>query len=530
MPTLAASAVMLAALFAPEGPVAEPDEALSPPALTIYEAPGEPVAAGPIDEMVLARLAEKGVRPARLCADAVFLRRAYLDVVGALPTAKEARAFLADRHPQKRLALVDRLLEDERFADYQAMRWGDVLRIKAEFPINLWPNAVQAYDRWLRTALAEGMPYDAMARALLTSSGSNFRVPPVNFYRAVQGKEPPALARASALTFMGDRMGYWPEDRQTGLAALFSRVGYKSTTEWKEEIVFFDLASKPVTSAVLPDGSRVALAPDEDPRKVFADWLITPENPWFGRCVVNRVWTWLMGRGLVHEPDDIRPDNPPSHPDVLERLARELAAADWDLKHTYRTILASTAYQLASVPRSDHPEAARLGASYPVRRLEAEVLIDALCALTGTAEEYSSMIPEPFTWVPGRVGAVRLPDGSITSPFLELFGRPPRDTGMAAERTLTATAAQRLHLLNSSHVREKLEKSPALRALARQAQRVPASAATELYLAVLSRYPTEDELAALKAYVDETRSERGPGPLVDMLWALVNSPEFLYRH
>ena len=220
------------------------------------------------------------------------------------------------------------------------------------------------------------------------------------------------------------------------------------------------LASK----AVFPDGTEAKLSPGEDPRVVFADWLIDAKNPWFSRNIVNRIWAWLLGRGIIHEPDDIRPDNPPSNPELLAFLERELMAAQYDLKPIFRLILNSQTYQLSSVGHSDRPEAAANFARYPLRRLEAEVLIDALNQITGTSEQYSSAIPEPFTYIPEGQRSIALPDGSITSSFLEMFGRPPRDTGLEAERSNRPTADQRLHLLNSSHIQRKIETVPSCRA------------------------------------------------------------------
>ncbi len=501
---------------------------------TLFESAEEPKPRGDIDAVVFRRLREQDIQPAKRCSDVVFVRRVYLDVIGTLPTAAEAKDFLADRSPDKRRVLIDRLLEHEAFADYWAMHWSDLLRVKAEFPINLWPNAAQAYHRWIRTAIAENMPYDRFVRELLTSSGSNFRVPQVNFYRALQSTDPPAIARAVALAFMGTRADKWPEKRLEGMAAFFAHVGYKRTAEWKEEIVYFD-AVKAATDAaagklapgVFPDGKQVRLTPDRDPRAVFADWLIDRNNPWFARALVNRVWFWLMGRGVVHEPDDIRPDNPPKNPELLAILENELVAVKYDPKAFYRRILNSATYQLAPVPRSRHTDAGALFAYYPIRRLDAEVLIDALCQITGTKELYSSLIPEPFTFIPEDARSIALPDGSISSPFLEMFGRPPRDTGLAAERNNTPSAAQRLHLLNSSHIRTKIEKGPALRAIFSTIKRDPKEALCRLYLTVLSRYPTEAELKTARDYAVKAK---GPSAVIDLVWALINSSEFLYRH
>ena len=500
---------------------------------TPFEGPAAPASQNPIDKLVFARLNKAGIEPARLCSDTVFVRRVYLDVIGTLPTAQEAGDFLRSKAPDKRGLLIDTLLAREEFADYWAMKWCDLLRVKAEFPINLWPNAAQAYHRWIRASVRDNVPYDQFVRAMLTESGSNFRVPPVNFYRALQSKEPEALAKAVALTFMGTRAETWPKDRLAGMAAFFAHLGFKGTAEWKEEIVLFDPDADPKATGapkpVFPDGRAARIPPGTDPREVFADWLIAPENPWFVRNIVNRAWSWLVGRGIIHEPDDIRPDNPPSNPDLLAWLEKDLVASGYDLKHLYRHILTSTTYQLACVPQTDDPRGEALFAFYSVRRLEAEVLIDALCQITGTTEEYTSMIPEPYTFVPETRRAIALPDGSITSSFLELFGRPPRDTGLASERNNHPTAAQRLHLLNSSHVRDKIENGPNLRAIVR-ARQDPAKIVETLYLTILSRPPTPQEAAAIRDYVGPGRKAKGREALDDLTWALINSAEFLYRH
>jgi hypothetical protein len=502
--------------------------------LAVFESQAELTPRNRIDELVFARWKQAGIRPANLCSDAAFVRRVYLDVIGTIPTAEEATQFLADADPNKRAKLIGRLFERREFADYWSLKWADLLRVKAEFPINLWPNAVQAYHRWICDSIRENKPHDRFARELLTSSGSNFRVPPVNFYRAVQGREPQAIAQAVALTLMGERTDRWPKERLDGMAVFFACVGFKPSKEWKEEIVFFDLAkatgrpSGGATQAVFPDATTAKLAPDEDPREVFANWLIRPENPWFARNIVNRIWYWLVGRGIVHEPDDFRPDNPPANPELLAFLEKELVAAKFDLRHIYRLILNSTTYQLSSVPRSSDPQTAAQFASYPIRRLEAEVLVDALCQITGTTEKYSSPIPEPFTFIPEQQRSIALADGSTTSSFLEMFGRPPRDTGLELERNNKPTPEQRLHFLNSSHVQRKLRDGPKIRSLI-EANRSPEETAKRLYLTILSRYPTETEQKIVAEYA-QSAVVQGREGLQDLAWALTNSAEFLHRH
>ncbi len=547
-------------------PAAEQPETAEPQlvATELFEIAGPAKPAGKIDELVFARLAELGIEP-RLCSDAVFVRRAYLDVIGTLPTAEEARAFLDNSDIEnKRRALIEQLLQRPEFADYWAMRWGDVLRIKAEFPVNLWPNAAQAYHRWLRASIAENKPYDQFARELLTSSGSNFRVGPVNFYRAIQDRSPEGIASAVALTFMGARTDTWPQARLAAMAVFFSQIGYKPTSEWKEQIVFWDplgaaslpgnvvpgrevpgtgrpkpaeggeagppalpsAATGPIT-AVFPDGTVIELAADRDPRQVFAEWLIRPENPWFTRAIVTRVWAWLLGRGIIHEADDIREDNPPSNPELLAYLEKELIESGYDLKHLYRLILNSSTYQMSSVPCGGGERAEAQFARYPIRRLEAEVLIDAINSVTGSWDFYTSPIPEPFTFIPSDMRAVALGDGSITSLFLALFGRSPRATGAMNERDNKPVPAQFLHMLNSSHIQRKLTDSAKLRALF-EAERPVEEVVEELYLSALSRRPTVEELKTALEHIQANRIKREG--LMDVTWALINSTEFLYRH
>jgi hypothetical protein len=497
----------------------------------VYESAEALTAKNPIDEMVLGRLKELDIQPARVCSDGVFVRRVYLDVIGTLPSGFEAEQFIMDRNPDKRRLLIDRLLQREEFADYWTMKWGDLLRVKAEFPINLWPNAAQAYHRWIRDCVQENLPYDQFVRKLLTSSGSNFRVPPVNFYRAVPNREPQTMAKAVALTFMGVRTDKWPAAKLSGMAGCFSEIGYKATAEWKEEIVLFDLTkttNRPARSATMPDGTTLRWPAERDPREVFADWLITPQNPWFTQNIANRAWSWLLGRGIVEEADDIRPDNPPSNPKLLAWLEKEMISSHYDLKHLFRVILNSKTYQLSPIPKSDRPEAAVNFAFHPLRRMEAEVLIDALDQLTGGTENYSSATPEPYTFIPENVRSIALPDGSISSAFLDMFGRPPRDTGLESERNNHPAADQRLHLLNSSHIELNLETSPMVQNLNRS-NKPGREIATILYLKILSRYPTEAEIRTGEGYFQGKSMNRRQA-VQDLAWALINSPEFLYRH
>ena len=529
---------------------------------SLMESSDPPKPANRIDEIVFAKLHTLGIQPI-LCSDAVFVRRAYLDFTGKLPTAEEAKTFIQSPDKNKRVALIDRLLDQPAHVDYWAMKWSDVLRIKAEFPVKLWPNAAQAYHRWVWESIAQNKPYDQFARELLTSSGSNFRVGPVNFYRAIQDKTPEGLAAAVGLAAMGTRIHAWPEDRRAGMAAFFTQVGYKPTSEWKEEIVFWDplnssalpdstapgvdSVAKTVTvsnqipqtlaeplrengprAAIFPDGAKTTIPPNRDPREVFADWLIRPENPWFAKAIVNRTWAWVMGRGIIHKPDDMRDDNPPSNPELLAYLEKELVSHRYDLKHLKRLIFTSTTYQLSSIPRHKGPAARDNFASYPLRRVEAEVLIDAVNQITGSTDLYTSAVPEPFTYIPKGMHAVALADGSVTDSFLALFGRSARDTGMEDERVNELASPQWLHMLNSATIQSKLLSGPKLTAMFSSGGK-PQEIIETLYLTILSRLPTDADVKAAEEHV-KSGVAKGRDAWIDLTWALINSPEFLLRH
>ena len=474
-------------------------------------------------------LKSQGIEPSPPCSDAVFIRRVHLDLIGTLPDAKAVQDFLSNKQPDKRAALIDSLLEREEFAEFWAMRWGDALRLKAEYPINLWPNATQAYHRWIRDAFRENRPLDQFARELLTSSGSNFRVPPANFFRAVQGREPSAFASAAALTFLCSRTETWPADRRKGFEAFFTRIRFKATDEWKEEIVGNDPAPSGPLEAVYPDGTKVTIPSSSDPRVVLADWLLQPGNPYFPRATANRIWAWVYGRGVVHEPDDIRDDNPPSNPALLAVLSQELVRNQYDLKTMLRFITTSRTYQQSPVPHSTHPQAAALFAYYPIRRLDAEVLIDALNQISGTRESYTSLIPEPYSIIPDTHRAIGLPDASVTSPFLELFSRSNRDTGRFSERANEPSDAQRLHMLNSSHIQRKIVRGQGVqRVIDSRKQDLP-GLVKEIYLLFVARPPSEAEKELALATMN-TPSGNYRNGAEDLAWALVNTKEFLFQH
>jgi hypothetical protein len=501
-----------------------------------------------VDELIAAGLVSAGVPASEICSDNDFLRRVYLDVIGMLPTPDEARAFVADKDPLKRTKLIDRLLARDEFADYWAMQWGDLLRIKSEYPVRVWPKGVQAYHRWVRESIASAKPYDRFVREMLVSSGSNFRDGPANFYRAVNTKDPQTFAEQAALVFMGARLSCsrchahptekWTLDDDLGMAAFFAQVRFKNTSEWKEEIVYLDPdavlrnpTTKKVVKAKFLGGPEVELASGEDARARFADWLISPDNPWFAANAVNRIWARLMGRGIVNEPDDLRPGNRPSHPELLAFLARDFAARGYDMRHVYRTILNSQAYQRSSRANDQNRGDLTHYSHYLTRRLGAEQLLDALSQVTQTSEVFASSIPEPFTRLPRDMRAVQIADGSITTPFLDLFGRPPRDTAYERDRCNDTSVRQALHLLNSSDLERKVTGSERIKRLLNE-KKTDREIIDEFYLAALSRHPTQSEQEKLMTYLSAGagKDRSRPQALQDVLWAIVNTQEFLFNH
>ena len=498
-----------------------------------------------IDELVYVKLKSLGIPPSALCADAEFLRRVYLDVIGMLPTPEEARAFLADSDPRKRSRLIDRLLERDEFADFWAIKWGDLLRIKSEYPVRVWPKAVAVYYRWVRQSIAENKPYDQFARELLTASGSNFRSGPANFFRAVPSKDARTLGETTALIFMGARVGCarchghpterWTLDDDLGMGAFFARLNYKGTSEWKEEIVFPDPRrvlrhprTREIVKPTLLDGQVVEVGREEDPRPKFADWLTAPQNPWFAANIVNRIWFWLLGRGIVHEPDDLRPTNPPENPELLAYLEKELLAQRYDLKHIFRLILNSRIYQLSSTPNQYNAGDTRHFSHYAVKRLTAEQLLDAISQVTETSERFRSIIPEPFSFWPQGYRASQISDGNTECSFLDMFGRPPRDTPYELERNSEISLRQALYFLNSEQLEGKIAGSPRIKRLL-QGNRRDEDTIEELYLIALSRFPAAEEKRTLLDYLAKNKNARGQA-VQDMVWAVMNAKEFVFNH
>ncbi len=479
-----------------------------------------------IDELVFAKLQKLGFPPSDPCPDEVFLRRVYLDVIGTLPNPDEARTFLAETDPAKRSKLIDRLLDRDEYADFWALKWGDLLRIKSEYPVRVWPRGVLTYYRWVRGCIAANKPYDQFARELITANGSDFQVGPANYYRAVQKREPLNYAEATSVLFLGARLDCvhchahpaesWDQDDGLGMAAFFSKVAIKATQEWKEEIVFFNQYGavwhpkrRDYVNPKFLGGEVLDMPHDQDPRPRFAEWLTSPQNPWFAKVMANRVWYWLLGRGIVHEADDFRSTNPPSNPELLDYLTQEFVDHKFDVKHLFRLILNSKTYQLSSQPNELNRGDMTHFSHFHVRRMGAEPLLDAVCQVTGTSDQFASWIPVPPTIMPLGSRAIQLFDGDIKNPLLDLFGRPLRDTPYECERKVGGSVRQSLHLVNSDHFEGKLAGSPNLQRLL-AANKPDAEIVEELYLATLSRLPRPEEVQKFADYMSGAGKTTAP--------------------
>ncbi len=489
-----------------------------------------------IDELVMAQLKSLNIIPSELCSDEEFLRRAYLDVIGILPTAEEAREFLSDKSPNKRAALVDQLLERPEYADYYSVKWGDILQVNRDIPARLQDKGMWVYYRWLWHALDDNMPMDQFVHELLTAKGSGYRSGPANFFRVGEGAQ--GMAEQASTVFLGVRLDcahchnhpfeqFTLEDN-LGMAAFFAKVRIKRTQEQDEEVIYVaDSGSvrnpetkKPAVAKFL--GGR-ELKPEEltgDMRKVLADWITSPDNPYFARHMSNRVWAWLLGRGIIDEPDDFRSTNPASNPELLDYLAEEFIRSGYDMKGLFRIVLNSRTYQLSAEPNEWNRHDKIYYSHYSLKRLTAEQLATAISQVTGIDEKYAGL--------PLGTRATQLPDVTTRSEFLDLFGRPKRATPIESERTCDTHIGQSLQMISSEYIARKLRDNNG-RAAKLAASDVPVEAAVEeLYLSTLSRQPTAEELQVILSEPIEKKQRREK--FEDLLWVLMNTKEFLFNH
>lgn len=514
---------------------------------------GAPVAELPpvknfIDEQVFANLKQLGIPPSPVCDDATFLRRVTLDIAGRLPTPEETEEFLASTDPEKRDRLIDQLLNSGDYADYFANKWNALLKNRRDDASDLKSNF--AFHAWVRDSILSNKPYDQFVRELLAATGTIIGNPPVAWYKRV--KEPKDQLEDVAQLFLGVRMQCaqchhhpferWSQEDYYALAAFFTQVGRKPSDTRGEDLIFHRRGvaaathmktGQPVKPAALGD-SVGEIPPDEDPRLRLADWMSRPENPFFAKALVNRYWKHFFGRGLIEPEDDIRDSNPPTNPELLAALEKHFIESGYDLKALVRVITQSSAYQLSAMPNEHNVVDRQNYSRYYPRRLQAEVMLDSIDRMTGTQTNFPNLPP--------GTRAIALPDNSYnrSSAFLRIFGRPEGESVCECERLQSSSLAQSLHLINSNEIKSKLAAAGG-RAEALAASDEPLEdRIRSLYILAFSRPPREDELQTALAYfaestigadgqpVDPEKAERES--FQDLIWALINTKEFLFNH
>ncbi len=502
---------------------------------------GKPIAKYPewvavnyIDRLALARWKQLGIVPSDLCTDGEFIRRVHLDLCGRLPKPEEVRGFLADKSPDKRARLIDRLLDDRDYAAYFALRWGSILRNAS---LAGSEQAAYAFHDWIRDMVARNRPYDEFVRGIVAAAGEWQDAPAVNWYWQMRDDQLHQPVADTAQVFLGLRLQCakchhhpyerWSREDYFGLAGFFSRLGrkglgepppyYSSRTRTTGEIN--PRTGKPIEPKLL-DGPYLEVPPDEDPRHRLVDWMARPDNPFFARALVNRLWGHLMGRGLVDPVDDLRETNPPSNPELLDALAKDFIKHKFDVKHVIRTICNSRTYQLSSVPNEFNKHDTQNHARYYGRRLIAEVLHDAVDQACGTRTRFNRMSKQ--------ARAVDLPHEAFGSYFLDVFDRPPRSSACECARSTGASLSQVLHLSFSGSIEGKVSAGDGRVAKLVKQKVSPEQALEELYLAAYARPPTGQERRTALDYLRRQPDLRRG--LEDVLWALVNTREFMFNH
>ena len=485
-----------------------------------------------IDRHVGAKLRKMGIAPSELAGDAMFLRRAFLDCLGRLPEVQDVREFLADTRNDRRGRLIDRLLERDEFADYWAVKFADLLLVDRD---KLGDRGAFEFHRWLRNNFAQNRPYDEWVRELITATGDSARLGAVNFYRAQ--RSPEELARSVSQAFLGIRLDCaqchhhpferWGQDDFYGMAGFFNGLRWqKLPRDDQREFVYhagYTETRMPLTGALVPTRAPgaeiVADFGHQDPRVRLAAWMTAPANPSFSRLVANRIWKQFLGRGLIEPEDDLRSTNPATNEPLLQYLAGVVVAEQFNLKALMRQVMQSRTYQLSSVPNETNADDEQNFSHYRLKRLPAEVLMDAISQVTGVAEEFPGM--------PQGTRALELWDNRFPSYFLEIFGRPERNTPCECGRSNEPTLAQTLHLMNAPEVESKVGDPRGRIAGLIRAGRSQAEIVNELCLAALGRLPDEKEQAVADQLFNGADRQQAAE---DFLWALLNSYDFLFVH
>jgi hypothetical protein len=487
-----------------------------------------------VDELAAAKWMKLGLLPSPPSDDATFLRRVTVDLCGRLPTVEETVAFLEDKSGSKRRLAIDRLLDSPDYPAYFAMRWGAILRNSKLAGAD---QASYAFHNWIKDMIARNRPYDEFVRGVVAAAGEWQDAPAINWYWQTRDDQLHSVTADTAQVFLGIRLQCarchhhpyerWGQEDYYGLAGFFTRLGRKS---FGQPPPYF-ASSKVTTSEKNPltgkvpepkflDGEYGEFTPEDDPRHALVDWMAQPDNPFFARVLVNRLWGHFMGHGLVDEVDDMRESNPPSNPELLDALAKDFIDHKFDIRHIVHTLVNSRVYQLSSAPTERNKDDRQNFARFYARRLIAEVLLDAVDQTTGTKTRFGN--------IADSARAVDLPHEGFGSYFLDTFDRPKRVSGCECERSSGATLAQVLLLANSDELENKLADGNGRIAKLAGADKPIPDKIDEIYLSAFARHPHTKELETTVNYVESQEDKRKA--LEDVLWTIVNSKEFLFNH
>ncbi len=491
-----------------------------------------------IDKLVYARLQKLGLAPSGPCSDSEFLRRSSLDTTGVLPTPEEVRSFSQDTNPDKRNELINRLLASPAYADYWAVKWGDLIRPN---PFRVGVKPVYLLDLWLRESFRQNKPYDQFVREIVTAQGSTHKLGPVAVFR--DRREPIDATTLISQIFLGVRLECakchhhpnekWSQSDYYQFAAYFAQTKHKgqgisTPISGEAEYIYYAPGGEvrhPVSGEIMkpkpPDGPVAILATERDPRVALVDWMARVDNPFFARAAVNRVWANFTGRGIVDPVDDFRASNPPTNEPLLDWLAKDFVTHGYDLKHLMRTIMQSRVYQMGSLPIEHNLADARNFSRSYRRRLSAEVLLDAVSNVTG--------VPESFQGLPPGARAMETWNHRLESDFMDAFGRPNASADCPCERDVKGSVVQALHLMNSNNLQAKIGNEEGRAKKLADSKMSIKEIVIELYLATYGRPPVEDEMnSAMFAFTAKDATRRSATE--DLMWALINSAEFVFNH
>jgi len=484
-----------------------------------------------IDTLTFAKLKRMQILPSEVCTDEEFIRRVTLDTLGMLPTPAETSAFLADQSPEKRDRLIEDLLNRPDYAEFWGLRWGDLLRVNTK---RMNTDGVHKFRRWIVAAFRDNMPYDEFARELLTADGSTAENPPANYFRAASDTND--CTETTSQLFLGIRIQCakchnhpferWTQDNYYGIGAFFQRL--QRQARGPNDMMIWTARTGEITqprtgktmTPWLPLSGDAKIADEDDRRETLVTWLARPTNPFFAQAEVNRIWGYVMGRGIVEPVDDFRDSNPPVNRELLQALAQDFVKSGFDRKHILRTILRSRTYQLSSRKNEFNQSDELYFSHYRTRLLGAEQLLDAICQVTGVAETFAGLPP--------GTRAVQLPSPDANHPFLKVFGQPAREMACSCERSGESNLSQALQMINGPLIHEKLRNANnRLRTLVK-AGKSSEEVLSDLYLAALCRRPTPPEMSvALQHLASQPNQEQA---WEDICWALLNAKEFLFQH